>query len=77
MNFYRHYHAAASVSTQVGNAPEPIQASVLVADGPQLGNSADNPVRVAPAPLAVTRDSQGQLQVELPPHSLATIVLGI
>jgi alpha-N-arabinofuranosidase len=72
----RHYRAAAGVSIQVGTAPEQIQASLLTAAGPQLGNSADNPVRVAPAPLAVTWDSQGQLQAELPPHSLTTIVLG-
>ena len=53
-----------------------IQASglLLAADSPRATNSLKEPERVAPAALPVHRDGE-DYRIELPPHSLATIVL--
>jgi alpha-N-arabinofuranosidase len=72
----RHYDAPASVNIQYGNAPDGLSGTLLTAESPQQGNSANQPTQVSPRELAVVRDGNGMLRVDLPPHSLATIVLG-
>lgn len=48
---------------------------LLTASDPRATNSADQPDVVAPRALAVRDDGEGSYKVELPPHSLATIVM--
>jgi alpha-N-arabinofuranosidase len=69
----RHLHEAASVRI-AGLAATAARAELLTADSAAASNSLDQPERVAPAPLDVARDG-GSCRVELPPHSLATLVL--
>jgi alpha-N-arabinofuranosidase len=69
----RHISAAASVRIG-GVAAGQARAEILAAESASAHNSADDPARVAPAPLTVSRDGD-DLRVELPPHSLATIVV--
>jgi alpha-N-arabinofuranosidase len=47
---------------------------LLTADSPRATNSLKEPERVAPAAFPVHRDGE-DYRIELPPHSLATIVL--
>jgi alpha-N-arabinofuranosidase len=69
----RHISAAASVRIG-GVAARQARAEILAAVSAGAHNRADDPARVAPAPLTVSRDGD-DLRVELPPHSLATIVV--
>ncbi len=71
----RHIDREASVYLACGDAPERAAGELLAADSPRAVNSADAPDRVAPAALSVARDGDGW-RVELPPHSIATIVFG-
>jgi alpha-N-arabinofuranosidase len=50
-------------------------AQVLTARTPADANSADEPDRVVPNHLAVRADGRGTWRLELPPHSLTTVVL--
>ena len=70
----RHLSDASTVTLAVGDAPANATGQILTAASPRDQNSAAEPDRVAIADLAVTRDGQGW-RVELPAHSMATIVL--
>lgn len=69
----RHLHEAASIllSDLSGTA----QGELLAAESANTVNDADHPNRVAPVALQLSHESAGY-RVELPPHSLATIVIG-
>ncbi len=70
----RHWDQPASVRiTGVGHTGQ-AAGELLTAESPRAGNSASEPDRVAPVRLAVGRDGT-EYRVELPPHSLATVVL--
>jgi alpha-N-arabinofuranosidase len=71
----RHYRQGAEVLLQVtgGSAAT---GSLLAGRGPDAGNSLAEPQAVAPAALSVNRDGDLGWRVELPPHSMATIVIG-
>jgi len=57
------------------DAPERAAGQLLAADSPRAFNSAGTPDRVAPTTLAVQGDRRDGWLVELPPHSMATVVL--
>ena len=71
----RHYDQPASVRLVCADAPGQAQGQMLTADSPRVVNSADAPDRVAPAALDVARDGQDGWRVELPPHTIATILI--
>ncbi len=50
-------------------------ARVLTASTPAAANSADEPDRAAPTELPIREDGRGNWRMNLPPHSLATVVL--
>ena len=71
----RHYDQAASVAlgTDVGGSAT---GQLLAGPRADAGNSLAAPDAVAPAVLAVAKDGTRGWRVELPPHSMATIVIG-
>jgi alpha-N-arabinofuranosidase len=69
----RHYQQAAVVSVQ-GAAGSRAGAQLLAASAPDAGNSPAQPDAVTPAALPVQRDGNAW-RIELPPHSMATIVI--
>jgi alpha-N-arabinofuranosidase len=71
----RHYSQEASVRLVCANAPGQARGQLLTADTPRAVNTAGAPDTVAPAALAVARDNQDGWRVELPPYSLATVVI--
>ncbi|HEY0734024.1 MAG TPA: alpha-L-arabinofuranosidase C-terminal domain-containing protein [Herpetosiphonaceae bacterium] len=71
----RHFDQPAAVRFTCDDAPDQARGEILTADRPQAGNSAADPDRVAPVTLTVDRDRRDGWRVDLPPHSLATIVL--
>jgi alpha-N-arabinofuranosidase len=71
----RHYSQEASVRIISTGAPGKAQGQLLTANSPAATNSATQPDTVIPAALAVTPDGSGGWRVDLPPHSLATVVL--
>lgn len=71
----RHYDRPADVQITCVDAPDQAGGQLLAADSPRAVNSADAPDRVAITPLAVAADGRDSWRVELPPHSMATIVL--
>jgi alpha-N-arabinofuranosidase len=70
----RHFDQGASVRVVCADAPEQATGRMLTADSPAAGNSAEHPDRVAPAHLPVASDGRGAWRVELPPHTLATVL---
>jgi alpha-N-arabinofuranosidase len=69
----RHFDQPAQVQISLsGNLSQPT-GQILSASSPREINSADNPDRVKLATLPVNVASGGVIQVELPPHSVATI----
>ncbi len=70
----RHWNGPASVRLAGENGTGEASGQLLTADSPRAMNSPSDPDRVAPVALAVHRDGDGY-RVELPPHSLATVVL--
>lgn len=68
----RHFDQLASVRIDGGEATAG-RGELLTADSPRAVNSAEQPDNVVPVGLAVNRDG-ANWRVELPPHSLATIV---
>ena len=70
----RHYEQSSSVRL-VGTTSGAASGQLLTAASPQAINSADQPDAVAPIALTVRNDGDGSYQVELPPHSMATIVI--
>jgi alpha-L-arabinofuranosidase len=71
----RHYHEAASVSLIASSTSSVAQALLLAADDPRATNSASHPDRVKPVALPVHASGAEQWQIELPPHSMATVQL--
>jgi alpha-N-arabinofuranosidase len=71
----RHYQKSSRVRLACADAPERAAGQLLAADAPQAFNSASAPDRVAPTALAVQGDRRDGWLVELPPHSMATVVL--
>jgi alpha-N-arabinofuranosidase len=71
----RHYQQSASVRLACTDAPERAAGQLLAADSPRAYNSAGTPDRVAPTALAVQGNRRDGWLVELPPHSMATVVL--
>ncbi len=71
----RHLNQPASVRIFCPGARGGAEGQVLTADRPCAVNSAAEPDRVAPAPLTVVADGPDAWRVELPPHSLATILV--
>jgi alpha-L-arabinofuranosidase len=69
----RHLHQSSNVKIFCDAARENVRATILTADKSNATNSADFPERVKPVELRVMRDGDAWM-VELPPHSLATIV---
>jgi alpha-N-arabinofuranosidase len=70
----RHFDQGAGVRVVCADAPEQATCQMLTADNPRAGNSAEQPDRVAPTHLSVANDGRGAWRVELPPHTLATVV---
>jgi len=70
----RHYQNPASVRLVCAVVPERAAGQLLAADSPRAYNSAGTPDRVAPTVLAIQRDGRDGWLVELPPHSMATVV---
>jgi alpha-N-arabinofuranosidase len=70
----RHFDQGASVRVVCADAPEHATGQILTADNPAAGNSVEHPNRVAPAQLAIAADDRGAWRVELPPHTLATVL---
>lgn len=68
----RHYQQGAEVAVKAEHAGA-ATAQLLAADAADAGNSASRPDAVAPVALSVQRDG-ANWRIELPPHSLATIV---
>jgi alpha-N-arabinofuranosidase len=71
----RHYQKSASVRLVCADAPERAAGQLLAADSPRAFNSAGTPDRVVPTALAVQGNRHDGWLVELPPHSMATVVL--
>jgi alpha-L-arabinofuranosidase len=71
----RHYQNSASVRLTGIELPDQASGQLLTSDSPRACNSAGTPDRVAPTALAVQRDGSAGWVIELPPHSLATIIL--
>jgi len=72
----RHVGQPASVRIVCADAPDRASGQLLAADSPQAQNTAANPGRVAPTAVEVARDGRDGWRVELPPHAMATVVLG-
>lgn len=71
----RHYSEEASVQLICPGAPGKAQGQLLAASSPAAANSAAQPDAVTPRSLAVVPDGPDGWRVELPPHSLATVLL--
>ncbi len=70
----RHWDRPASVRIDGADGRTQARGELLAAESPRATNSVEEPDRVAPVPLAVAADGPAW-RVELPPHSLATIVI--
>ncbi|MEO7911806.1 MAG: alpha-L-arabinofuranosidase C-terminal domain-containing protein, partial [Roseiflexaceae bacterium] len=70
----RHYQKSAGVRLACPDAPERASGQLLAADSPRAFNDASTPDRVAPTALAVQGNRRDGWLVELPPHSMATVV---
>ncbi len=71
----RHYQNPASVHLSGTDLPQHATGQLLAADSPRAYNTAATPERVAPIALTIQRDGSDGWLVELPPHSMATVVL--
>lgn len=70
----RHLHNAASVSITCANAPGNARGELLTANHANATNNAAEPDRVKPAALDIRIDGKDAWRVEMPPHSMATLV---
>jgi alpha-N-arabinofuranosidase len=70
----RHFDQGAGVQVLCADAPEQATGQMLTADSPRASNSAEQPDRVAPVRLPITADGRGAWRVEMPPHTLATML---
>ena len=71
----RHYRQEASVRVVCADAPGNANGQLLAADSPRAINSLERPDAVAPVALSVSADGPMAWRVDLPPHSLATLVI--
>ncbi|KAB8141168.1 alpha-N-arabinofuranosidase [Chloroflexia bacterium SDU3-3] len=71
----RHYNQSASVRIAGLGQWQQANGELLAADDPRAQNNAQAPQAVAPAALAVQAVEPGVWQIELPAHSMATVVL--
>jgi alpha-N-arabinofuranosidase len=69
----RHRHLGTDVCLDASLSFDTATAEVLTASAPNAANSADEPDRVAPVPLALQAEADQKWRFELPPHSMATI----
>ncbi|MBZ0285421.1 MAG: alpha-N-arabinofuranosidase [Anaerolineae bacterium] len=72
----RHFSESASVRLAAGAVGQVVNAMLLASDSPRAVNSAQDPDCVKPVSLAVQADGAGQWRLELPAHSIATVVFG-
>jgi alpha-L-arabinofuranosidase len=73
----RHLQNGAEVCVEPGTGSfAEGNAQLLTAPTPHATNSADQPDRVAPIQVGVAADGSNAWRLDLPPHSLATLVLG-
>ncbi len=70
----RHYDQAGTVSFGLPSEYKFTSGQLLTADNPRAMNSADAPDTVGLIAVEAHAQSAGQWQVELPPHSVATVV---
>jgi alpha-N-arabinofuranosidase len=70
----RHFTSASSVHLQRIDDFTHAYGQLLYAEQPNAVNSLDAPDAVAPTPLAVAGNAHDGWHVELPPHSMATII---
>jgi alpha-N-arabinofuranosidase len=70
----RHYSQSADVSFALDSRYKTTSGQLLSGDSPRAINTADQPDRVKLSPCDVSVDGAGHWRVELPPHSMATIV---
>ncbi|MCC6805328.1 MAG: alpha-N-arabinofuranosidase [Anaerolineae bacterium] len=70
----RHYDQPASVRLSVAGTQRVTSARLLAADSPRAVNSLAQPDAVKAVDFEVHADGAGQWRVELPPHSMATVV---
>lgn len=70
----RHWDQAATVQIAGLDGAGTATGQILTADSPRATNSASQPDRVAPVALTLQCES-GAYRVEMPPHSIATVVL--
>ena len=70
----RRFDQGASVRVACADAPEQANGQMLTADSPAAGNSAEQPDRIAPNHLPVANDGHDAWRIELPPHTLATVL---
>lgn len=73
----RHYRDGATVRLGSAHASSQASGQLLAADSSRAGNSLKEPNAVAPTDLIIHADGEGQWQIDLPPHSIATIVIGV
>ena len=72
----RHYDRPMEVRFACPDLTGTASGELLSADDPRAMNTADDPDRVVPVPLAVHRDGSNRWCIELPPHSVATVTIG-
>jgi alpha-L-arabinofuranosidase len=70
----RHLDQGASVRVNCADAPRQANGQMLTADSPTAGNSGAQPDRVAPSHLPIANDGRDAWRIELPPHTLATVL---
>lgn len=71
----RHYNQSASVRIAGLGQWQQASGELLAADDPRAQNNAQAPQAVAPTALAVQAVEPGVWQIDLPAHSMATVVL--
>ena len=71
----RHHRDGASVRITCADAPDQASGQILTGDSPRAVNSLRQPEAVAPAAHPVRSDGRGEWLVDLPAHSMATIVI--
>ncbi len=71
----RHLSQPTSARLTCEGAPGRAIGQLLSADSPNAENSAKTPNRVSPTTIQVAQDGRDTWRVELPPHSMATVML--
>lgn len=71
----RHIEQPASVRIACANAPSVASGRLLTGDSPRAANSADAPDSVSVVELSVAQDGADGWRIDLPAHSMATVLL--